>query len=58
MTAPALIKQDDVKRIVAGAIAGGLVIKRIRVAPDGTIDIIPESGAANDDGAGDDWEEE
>lgn len=52
MTAPATFKQSDVKRAVAGAMAAGMKVGRIDIAPDGKISIIPESPAANDDDAG------
>ena len=50
MTAPAIFKQSDVKRAIAGAMAAGFQIGRIEIAPDGKISIIRESRADNDDG--------
>jgi hypothetical protein len=57
VTAPATFKQSDVKRAIAGALAADLKIGKISIAPDGTITIIPESSAANDDSANP-WDKE
>lgn len=40
MTARARIRQDDVRRAVAGAIAGGMSVDRVEIEPDGRIVLI------------------
>ena len=40
MTARATFHQKDVERVCRGATLAGLQIARIRVSPDGTIDIM------------------
>jgi hypothetical protein len=37
---PASFKQADIKRAVAGAVAGGLTVERVEIAKDGTIVIV------------------
>lgn len=48
MTAQASFKQKDVERACKAAIGAGLQVARVRVSPDGAIDIIivGESAAA------------
>ena len=41
MRAPAMFRQSDVKRAIKAAVAAGLRVARIEVAPDGRIVIIP-----------------
>ncbi len=57
MTAPAIFKQSDVTRALKGAMAANVAIGKIKIAPDGTITIIPESSAANDDDGETGWED-
>ena len=45
MTARALMKQDDVARILRAAKKVG--VKHVRVKPDGSIDIVLEEGKAD-----------
>lgn len=40
MTAPARIKQDDLNRVTRSARAAGFSAVRVRIDPDGTIDIL------------------
>lgn len=58
MTMAATFKQQDVKRAVAGAMRAGLSIGKISIAPDGTITIIPDAIAANDDDGPSAWDDE
>ena len=44
MTAPATARKEDVKRAVAGVLAGGMNIGRVTIMPNGAIVI--ESAAA------------
>lgn len=37
MTAPARFRQEDVKRAVAGCLAGGADIARVEIKPSGSI---------------------
>lgn len=57
MTAPAIFKQSDVTRAVKGVLKADIAIAEIKIAPDGTIRIILESSAANDDEGITGWED-
>jgi hypothetical protein len=53
MSAKAKFTQADVKRAVAGVVAAGLSVGRIRIAPNGNIEILPgEPKKAHDN---DEW---
>lgn len=39
MTAPARVKQDDVKRLVRGCLAGGMAVGTVRLLPDGSVEV-------------------
>ena len=39
MTKKAAFYQDDITRAVRGAVAGGLTVGTVRIAPDGSIEI-------------------
>ena len=45
MTAPALVRQADVKRILKGARASGYDEVRLRIDPNGTMELIAGRGA-------------
>jgi hypothetical protein len=56
MTAPARVKQDDIKRVVAGAIAGGMSVGKIVVDANGSIMIFDAKVAPP--AAQNDWDDE
>ena len=56
MTAPATIKQDDVRRFVAGAIKGGMDFAILELAPDGTLRLL--SAAATPAAPHNPWDED
>lgn len=63
MTAPAAIRQADIKRAVAGVVAGmraagisDFRVGQVEVAPDGRIVVIG-AGPANDSGGAAEWDE-
>jgi hypothetical protein len=59
MTAPALFRQSDVTRLIRGAMKAGLPEGAIRltVAPDGTLSLVTQKPADNDDHPGDTWDD-
>jgi hypothetical protein len=50
VTKPAAFRQSDVERACKGALGAGLQVARVRVSPDGSIDIIISDGDSDDDG--------
>lgn len=59
MTAHVSFKQSDVTRLIRGAVKAGLPEEAIKlsVAPDGTLSLIVENRADNDDAPGDSWDD-
>ena len=59
MTAHVSFKQADVTRLIRGAVKAGLPEEAIKltVAPDGTLSLILQSQADNDDAPGDSWDD-
>jgi len=53
MTAPARFTKADVKRAVSGFVAAGLSVGRVRIDPNGNIEILPATGKQRHDN--DEW---
>ena len=49
MTAPARFTQADITRLIKGALAAGMAVKSIRVAPTGEIVVSADQEAQNAD---------
>jgi hypothetical protein len=56
MTARAAVKQDDMTRIVRGAIKGGFPVGRIEVDREGKVVLFPVAG--ENEPPADDWDSE
>ena len=53
MTIPARFTKADVKRAVSGVVAAGVPIGRVRIDPNGNIEIMPATGKQRHDN--DEW---
>lgn len=56
MSAPAVLKQADLERVMRAAAKSPMPVHEIRIAPDGTIRVI-YSSANDDEGSGTGWED-